>query len=52
MLKGKVAMVTGSGGERGFGRAIARRLATEGADLFLPCTEQPARFDPPLFTVL
>jgi len=35
MLKGKVAMVTGSGGERGFGRAIARRLATEGADLFL-----------------
>ncbi len=35
MLKGKVAMVTGSGGERGFGRAIAQRLATEGADLFL-----------------
>jgi 3-oxoacyl-[acyl-carrier protein] reductase/meso-butanediol dehydrogenase/(S,S)-butanediol dehydrogenase/diacetyl reductase len=34
-LEGKVAMVTGSGGERGFGRAIARRLATEGADLVL-----------------
>ncbi len=34
-LEGKVAMVTGSGGERGFGRAIARRLAAEGADLLL-----------------
>jgi 3-oxoacyl-[acyl-carrier protein] reductase/meso-butanediol dehydrogenase/(S,S)-butanediol dehydrogenase/diacetyl reductase len=34
-LDGKVAMVTGSGGERGFGRAIARRLAAEGADLLL-----------------
>jgi NAD(P)-dependent dehydrogenase (short-subunit alcohol dehydrogenase family) len=32
-LSGKVAMVTGCGGERGFGRAIARRLAEEGADL-------------------
>ncbi len=35
MLTGKVAMITGSGGERGFGRAIARRLAAEGADLLL-----------------
>jgi NAD(P)-dependent dehydrogenase (short-subunit alcohol dehydrogenase family) len=34
-LEGKVAVVTGSGGERGFGRTIARRLATEGADLVL-----------------
>ena len=34
-LEGKVAMVTGSGGQRGFGRAIARKLASEGADLLL-----------------
>jgi len=34
-LKGKVAMVTGCAGERGVGRAIARRLAREGADLVL-----------------
>ncbi len=30
-LNGKVALVTGAGGERGMGRAIARRLAQEGA---------------------
>ncbi len=35
MVSGKVAMVTGCGGEHGFGRAIARRLAAEGADLVL-----------------
>src|SRR5439155_936076 len=34
-LEGKVAMITGIGGEHGFGRAIARRLATEGCDLVL-----------------
>jgi NAD(P)-dependent dehydrogenase (short-subunit alcohol dehydrogenase family) len=34
-LEGKVAMVTGSGGEKGFGRAIARKLAGDGADLVL-----------------
>ena len=34
-LDGKVAMITGCGGEVGFGRAIAGRLAAEGADLVL-----------------
>ena len=32
-LKGKVALVTGAGGEHGIGRAIAMRLAKEGADV-------------------
>ena len=30
-LSGKIALVTGAGGEKGFGRAIANRLAHEGA---------------------
>ena len=34
-LSGKVALVTGAGGERGFGRAIAVRFAQEGADLIV-----------------
>lgn len=34
-LNGRVAMVTGCGGERGLGRGIARRLAADGADLIL-----------------
>lgn len=34
-LQGKVALVTGAGGERGIGRAIAVRLAQEGADVAL-----------------
>ncbi len=34
-LEGKVAFLTGSGGEHGFGRAIARRLAAEGAEVVL-----------------
>ena len=32
-LEGKVALVTGAGGQRGMGRAIATRLAQEGADV-------------------
>lgn len=32
-LAGKVALVTGAGGEHGFGRAIANRLADEGMDV-------------------
>jgi len=32
-LQGKVALITGAGGERGFGRAIANRLADEGMDV-------------------
>jgi NAD(P)-dependent dehydrogenase (short-subunit alcohol dehydrogenase family) len=34
-LSGKVAMVAGYSGERGIGRAIARRLAADGADVVL-----------------
>tara|TARA_Y100001936_G_C16086735_1_gene682315 strand:- start:1618 stop:2454 length:837 start_codon:yes stop_codon:yes gene_type:complete len=32
-LSGKVALITGAGGQNGFGRAIANRLASEGADI-------------------
>lgn len=34
-LHGKVALVTGAGGEHGIGRAIAVRLAVEGADVIV-----------------
>ncbi len=34
-LQGKTALITGAGGERGIGRAVATRLAGEGADLIV-----------------
>ncbi|MDE0297190.1 MAG: SDR family NAD(P)-dependent oxidoreductase [Candidatus Poribacteria bacterium] len=41
-ISGKIALVTGAGGEFGIGRAIAMRLADEGADLVVTdLTESP-----------
>lgn len=46
---GKVAVVTGAGGQRGIGRATAVRLAREGADIALidiPWVPTPSSSDP------
>ena len=40
-LSGKVAIVTGAGGRRGIGRAIATRLAREGADVVVTDIDRP-----------
>ena len=42
-LSGKVAIVTGAGGRRGIGRAMATRLAREGADVVVTDIMRPLR---------
>ena len=46
-LNGKVAIVTGAGGEHGIGRAIANRLAQDGADVVvMDIVNDPHRQNP------
>ena len=46
-LDGKVALVTGAGGRRGIGRAIAARLAREGCDVVVTDIPKPSDSIPP-----
>ena len=46
-LEGKVAIVTGAGRLRGIGRAIALRLAREGADVVVTAVRRPPEGFPP-----
>jgi len=46
-LDGKVALVTGAGGRRGIGRAIATRLAREGCDVVVTDISKPPDAMPP-----
>ena len=46
-LEGKVAIVTGAARMRGIGRAIALRLAREGADVVVTAVRRPPEAFPP-----
>jgi len=46
-LNGKVALVTGAGGMKGIGRAIALKLASEGADMVITDVRRPPEDLPP-----
>jgi NAD(P)-dependent dehydrogenase (short-subunit alcohol dehydrogenase family) len=46
-LEGKVALVTGAGGRKGIGRAIATRLAREGCDVAITDIPKPESAIPP-----
>ena len=46
-LDGKVALVTGAGGRKGIGRAIATRLSKEGCDVAITDIPKPSTAFPP-----